>query len=132
MKWKTLIPSYIKLKSIQCIWIQFDKIQIQFQFNNWIKIQLNWFQMQLKTIDIANWWKMYSLSFCEYVVGKKLIHKFEKTSFHPSSLRNELTNSNLELSNVWRLEEPKVVIPKSIPMNHCHWNWKYPFILSAS
>jgi hypothetical protein len=24
LNWKTLIPSYIKLKSIQCIWIQFD------------------------------------------------------------------------------------------------------------
>jgi hypothetical protein len=44
---------------------------------------------------------MYSISSCEYVVGKnKLTHKYEKTPFHSSSFGNELTNSNLELSNV--------------------------------
>jgi hypothetical protein len=29
-----------------------------------------------------------------------LIHKYEKTPFHASSFGNELTSSNLELSNV--------------------------------
>jgi hypothetical protein len=44
---------------------------------------------------------MYSIFSFKYVVGKKIkIHKYEKTLFHASSLGNELTNSNLELSNV--------------------------------
>jgi hypothetical protein len=42
------------------------------------------------------------------------------TPFHASSLGNELTNSNSELSNVWQYEEPKVVLPKPFPMNHHH------------
>jgi hypothetical protein len=61
---------------------------------------------------------MYSISSCEYVVGKNKIHKYEKTFFHAFSLGNELTNSNLELSNVWWFEKPKVVLPKPTIMNH--------------
>jgi hypothetical protein len=38
--------------------------------------------------------------FVNMLLEKTLIHKFENTFFHPSSLRNELTNSNLESSNV--------------------------------
>jgi hypothetical protein len=37
----------------------------------------------------ANWWRIYSS--CEYVVEKLIyIHKYEKTSFHASSLGNRL------------------------------------------
>jgi hypothetical protein len=54
------------------------------------------------------------------LLKQKLIQKFGKTPFHASSFGNELTNSNLELSNVWQLEEPKVVLPKPTPMNHHH------------
>ncbi len=68
----------------------------------------------------ANWWKMYSIYYCEYVVGKIINTQTEKTPFHASSLGNELTNSNLELSNVQQFEEPKVVLPKPSPMNHQH------------
>jgi hypothetical protein len=54
--------------------------------------------------------EMYSISSCEYVVGKKYsIYTYEKTPFHSFSVGNELTNSNLELSNVQRFEEPKIV-----------------------
>ncbi len=35
--------------------------------------------------------------FVNMLLKKNKIHKYEKTSFHPS---NELTNSNVELSNV--------------------------------
>jgi hypothetical protein len=55
---------------------------------------------------------------------KKLIHKYEKTPFYSSSLGNELTNFDLELSNLWQLEEFKVVLLELIPMSHCHWNFK--------
>jgi hypothetical protein len=34
------------------------------------------------------------------LLEKSLIHKYEKTPFHASLLGNELTSSNLELSNV--------------------------------
>ncbi len=84
---------------------------------------MNLIQIQLKTIGMQICKKIYSIFSCEYVVGKnKLIHKYEKTPFHSFSFGNELTNSNLELSNVWQLEEPKVVLPKLVPLNHCHWN----------
>jgi hypothetical protein len=48
---------------------------------------------------------------------KELIHKYEKTPFHASSFGNELTSFNLELSNVWQLEEPKIVLPKPALIN---------------
>jgi hypothetical protein len=47
---------------------------------------------------------------------------WKDTCFHADLVGNELTNSDLELSNVWQLEEPKVVLPKLIPMNHCQEN----------
>ncbi len=97
--WKTLIPSNIKLKSIQCIWIQFLKINL-IQFNNWIKIQLNCIQIQSKTIGMQIGGKCIQYLLMNMLLEKSLIHKFEKTPFHASSLGNELTNSNLELSNV--------------------------------
>jgi hypothetical protein len=53
------------------------------------------------------------------LLEKKLIHKFEKTPFHASSLGNE-RNSNLELSNVQQLKEPKVILLKPASMNHHH------------
>ncbi len=64
---------------------------------------------------------MYSISSCEYVVGKEINTQIGKRFFfHAFSLGNELTNSNLELSNVWWLEELKVVLPKPTLMNHHH------------
>jgi len=47
---------------------------------------------------------------------------WKDTGFHAFSLGNELTNSNLEFSNVWQLEEFKVVLPKLVPMNHFQEN----------
>jgi hypothetical protein len=61
LKWKTLILSYIKLKSIQCIWIDINSIPIQQLYSNSIKD--NWY---------ANWWKMYSIYSFEYVIGKNI------------------------------------------------------------
>ncbi len=54
---------------------------------------------------------------------KKLIYKYEKTPFNASYVGNELTSSNLELSNVRWFEEPKIVLPKLASMNDCHWNF---------
>jgi hypothetical protein len=54
------------------------------------------------------------------LLEKNLIQKFEKTPFHASSLGNELTNSDLKLSNVQQLKEPKVILPKLASMNHHH------------
>jgi hypothetical protein len=71
-------------------------------------IELN--SNSIKENCYADWWKIYSISSCEYVVGKKYsIYTYEKTPFHSFSIGNELTNSNLELSNVQRFEEPKIV-----------------------
>ncbi len=94
----------------------------------WIEFKfLNWIQIQLKRNGDANWYKRYWKCASGYVIQKQKTskkHKFEKTTF-PFLFTWQLVKQ-IPIWNCHRpLLRPKVSLPKPIPMNHCHWNYKW-------
>jgi hypothetical protein len=80
---------------------------------------LNWIQIQLKTIGTQIGGKCIQYLFMNMLLEKTFNTQIWKDTF-PCLF-------TWEWANVWRFEEPEVVLPKPTSMNHHHSNFMRDF-----
>jgi hypothetical protein len=108
--------SFLYKIEIHSMYLNSIWLNLQFQFNGWINIQLNWIQIQLKTVGVQ--------------IGGKCIQYFLMNMSLEKTFNTQIWNDSFPciftwewVNNVWQYEEPKVVLPKPFPMNHHHQNY---------
>jgi hypothetical protein len=97
----------------------FHAFWIEFKFLNWIQIQLKRNGMQISTKGIEN--VLVTMSFKNANFKETQIWKDTFPFLFTWQLVKQIPIWNCHL----QLIGPKVSLPKPIPMNDCHWNYKW-------